>query len=82
MLHLPFHRGVRHTSLLERIQVPPHWLCLHMCPLAISLVVGLHPLLRLVVGFGNIVLPPPHDAPPRIRFKAEIATLRTYPHLE
>ena len=52
MLRLAFLRGVRHTPLLERIHVrrPPG------CVL--QLVVGLHPLLRLVVGFGNIVLPP------------------------
>ena len=57
MLRLAFHRGVRHTPLLERIKVPPPPGCVLTCIL-LQLVVGLHPLLRLVVGFGNIVLPP------------------------
>ena len=50
MLRLAFHRGVRHTPLLERIKVPPPPGSALTCIL-LQLVVGLHVSL-LALGRG------------------------------
>lgn len=77
MLRLAFDRGVCHTSSLERIQVPLPLGCVLRCTL-LQLVVGLHPILRLVVGFGNIVFPPAACARPRTHLKAELQPAHTF----